>query len=100
MAHSIRSDTDGEESPYNWLTELIVDPLRWWNCGTEESGDEESTQQVVTPSQAYEALDSTMKWLESQDPTHLLLVRKKEGYSYKKNRNFWTKKITSSYSKF
>ncbi len=42
-------------------------------------GDEESTQQVVTSSQTYEALDTTMKWLESQDdtdPTHLLLVQK------------------------
>ncbi len=26
QALGIRSDTDGEESPYNWLTEPIVDP--------------------------------------------------------------------------
>ncbi len=34
---------------------------------------------LYLPSQAYEALDSTMKWLESQDdtdPAHLLLVQK------------------------
>ncbi len=47
------------------------------DSGTKESGDDESAQQVVTSSQAYEALDTTMKWLESQDdtnPAHLLLV--------------------------
>ncbi len=58
----IRSDTDGEESPYNWLTEPIVDPghqqldddeivaLVNNDSDTEESGDDESVQQVVTPS--------------------------------------------------
>ncbi len=51
----------------------------WFNdSDTEESGDDESIEQVVTPSQTYEALDTTMKWLESQDytdHTHLLVKK-------------------------
>ena len=38
-----------------------------------ESDDEQSAVQVVSPSQAYEALDTTIKWLESlgdTDPTN------------------------------
>ena len=83
------TDNESWQPPQNWLAEDATDQLMTDSeivaevTGEKdsldlESDDEMEPQPTVSPSQAFDAFETALKWLEGQsdtDPFHLLLVR-------------------------